>query len=108
MAGDDSRKTTTKTMSANYRLVTSGKKREQDSWSTFAVLRVIGTPSRDDEGGDTISESEIYMIQKELELNGIYLQSAGSGVPGQPYANEPWFQWFDGYVLVIQSGGLDI
>ena len=78
--------------------------RDEESWSWHATLAVQGDLPGDADGWD------VTAIQNALAAV-LPLQGAGNGGAGQPFANEPWLQFFGEpcrTMLVSQSGGLDV
>lgn len=90
-------------------LVALDHRGDAESWTTLGVFSYHGALPRsdgeDDDHGDTIDEDVILQRAREL---GYPIQSAGSGVPGHRFADEPFIQVFEKLILITQRGGLDV
>ena len=78
------------------------------SWSFMAVIHFTGELAMSEENPNTVSDYQIAEIYAFLAGYDIHIRSAGSGEAGQPFANEPWPQFWPNHIIVTQSGGLDI
>jgi hypothetical protein len=82
---------------------------DAEAWSKLGVFTYHGALPRseghDDDHGDTLDAPAILKRAEEL---GFQTSSSGSGVPGRPYADEPWIQVFEKSLIITQRGGRDV
>lgn len=89
-------------------LLTEDIRGDNESWSRVWILKWSGTEPMNNEDKDDNEEDE-NAILNACCTGKIMIRSIGNGVPGQPFAHEPYIRVLKtGYIIVEQSGGLDI
>lgn len=88
------------TSRAWLRLVRFGVNRDSESWRWCAVVECGELDS------DPCEREE--QVLRGIEHFGIYVSSAGNGSAGRPFSNPPWVDFYDGFAVVSQTGGLDV
>ena len=91
-----------------FQLIAHDHKRDHESWNWMAVIHFVGPLAMSSDLPSCVSDEQIHEIYGFLETYGIHIRSAGSGVAGHPFANEPFIQWFPHHIIITQSGGLDV
>ena len=91
-----------------FQLIAKDVSRDRESWSWLAVIHFTGKLETAEDMPSTVSDEQIQEIYRFLESYGIHISGAGNGGAGQPYANEPFIQWFPNHIVITQSGGLDV
>ena len=91
-----------------FQLIAHDHNRDRESWNWMAVILFVGPLAMDPDSPAHVSDEQIHDIYGFLGNYGIYVRSAGCGAAGQPYAHEPFIQWFPHHIIITQSGGLDV
>ena len=100
-----------------FQLIAKDSHADRDGWAWMAVIHFTGklqtnadvTGAVDDGGNpEHVSEDQIAAIYQFLEGYDIHVRAAGGDTPGQPFANEPWIQFFPTHLIVTQNGGLNV
>ncbi len=94
-----------------FQLIAKDSRQTQESWSWIAVIALptgLDSLEHDPECPESISEGQIQEILHFLATNDIHVRGAGNSGPGQPFADEPWVQFYPNLIVVSQHGGLDV
>ena len=89
----------------NLRVLKIDGRGNADHWATVCVMQAEGLPTT--VPGERLGEVLEAEIIAFAGANGYRIAPRGSGVAGEPYADEPWCWPFTDTVLVHQTGGRD-
>lgn len=91
-----------------FHLIAHDRTGGRANWSQMAMIHFTGTLAASEEDPATVSDQQISEIYAFLAAYGIRVRPAGNDGAGQPFAEEPWLQWYPNHILFTQCGGLDI
>lgn len=104
----------------DFKMLFHDSRHDNESWRVIWVFSFEGTlltrPTDETDPDGSISQAEMDWQEEQNNLlrayimpNGVSgIRSEGCGGAGQRFAHSPWVDEWTGFVIVSQTGGLDV